>query len=131
VDFSDGTLRLLGILWSALEGTGPLLFEEPELSLHPEVVRYIPQMFARLQRRTGRQLFISTHSPELLRDEGIGLDEVLLLMPEKEGTKVHKTDEFKEIKTLLESGLSIAESVLPRTRPKSVEQLSLFGDLDR
>lgn len=131
VDFSDGTLRLLGILWSALEGAGPLLFEEPELSLHPEVVRYIPQMFARLQRRTGRQLFISTHSPELLRDEGIGLDEVLLLMPEKEGTKVHKTDEFKEIKTLLESGLSIAESVLPRTRPKSVEQLSLFGDLGR
>ncbi len=37
--FSDGTLRLMGLLWSMLEGTGPLLLEEPELSLHPEVVR--------------------------------------------------------------------------------------------
>ena len=40
--FSDGTLRLMGLLWSALDGTGPLLLEEPELSLHPEVVRFHP-----------------------------------------------------------------------------------------
>ncbi|WP_422412990.1 MULTISPECIES: AAA family ATPase [unclassified Endozoicomonas] len=32
--FSDGTLRLLGILWSLMEGMGVLLLEEPELSLH-------------------------------------------------------------------------------------------------
>jgi predicted ATPase len=128
VDFSDGTLRLMGILWSALEGTGPMLFEEPELSLHPEVVRYIPQMFARLQRKTGRQIFISTHSPELLRDEGVGQDEVLLLMPTKEGTEVRRASEFSEIKDLLEGGVSMADAVLPQTRPASVEQLSLFGD---
>ncbi|OGA53554.1 MAG: chromosome segregation protein SMC, partial [Betaproteobacteria bacterium RIFCSPLOWO2_12_FULL_62_58] len=33
--FSDGTLRLMGLLWVAMEGGGPLLLEEPELSLHP------------------------------------------------------------------------------------------------
>ena len=43
--FSDGTLRLMGLLWAVLDGSGPLLLEEPELSLHPEVVRFIPQMF--------------------------------------------------------------------------------------
>jgi predicted ATPase len=48
--FSDGTLRLIGLLWATLDGTGPLLLEEPELSLHPEVVRYLPAMFARIQR---------------------------------------------------------------------------------
>ena len=74
--FSDGTLRLMGLLWVALEGGGPLLLEEPELSLHPEIVRFLPQMFARMQRRTGRQIILSTHSPDLLRDDGIGLDEV-------------------------------------------------------
>lgn len=37
--FSDGTLRLLGLLWAILDGTGPLLLEEPELSLHPAVIR--------------------------------------------------------------------------------------------
>jgi predicted ATPase len=86
--FSDGTLRLMGLLWVAMEGGGPLLLEEPELSLHPEIVRYLPQMFARVQRRTGRQIILSTHSPDLLRDEGIGLDEVLLLRPRAEGTDV-------------------------------------------
>ena len=70
--FSDGTLRLMVLLWSMLDGVGPLLLEEPELSLHPEVVRHIPQMIARIQRGSGRQIFISTHSSDLLRDEGIG-----------------------------------------------------------
>ncbi|OGG44853.1 MAG: chromosome segregation protein SMC, partial [Candidatus Handelsmanbacteria bacterium RIFCSPLOWO2_12_FULL_64_10] len=73
--FSDGTLRLMGLLWAALDGTGPLLLEEPELSLHPDVVRFIPQMFQRIQRHTGRQILVSTHSTDLLRDDGIGLDE--------------------------------------------------------
>lgn len=40
--FSDGTLRLMGLLWATLESLGPLLLEEPELSLHPDVVRHIP-----------------------------------------------------------------------------------------
>lgn len=125
--FSDGTLRLLGLLWAALDGTGPLLLEEPELSLHPEVIRFIPQMFARIQQRTGRQVLISTHSSDLLRDEGIGLDEALLLQPGPEGTSVDATASFREIKTLLEGGLSLADAILPKTRPRHAEQLTLFG----
>src|SRR5581483_6955639 len=99
---SPGTLRLMGILWAVLDGRGPLLLEEPELSLHPEVVRFIPQMFARIQRRTGRQIMLSTHSADLLRDEGIGLDEVFLLSPGREGTEVSPASEFAEVKELLE-----------------------------
>ena len=126
--FSDGTLRLMGLLWTAMDGTGPLLIEEPELSMHPEIVRYLPQMFARLARRTGRQIFVSTHSPELLRDEGIGLDEVLLLSPGREGTRVQPASAHKEIRALLGSGLSMSEAVMPKTRPEHAEQLLLFGD---
>jgi predicted ATPase len=126
--FSDGTLRLLGLLWATLDGTGPLLLEEPELSLHPDVVRFIPQMFARLQRRFGRQVLVSTHSTDLLRDEGIGLDEVLLLQPGTEGTFVRLASEFAEIEALLEGGVSLAEAVIPHTRPEEVQQLALFGD---
>jgi predicted ATPase len=126
--FSDGTLRLMGLLWAALDGSGPLLLEEPELSLHPEVVRYIPQMFARLQQRNGRQILVSTHSTDLLRDEGIGLDETLLLQPGTEGTRVHAASDFAEIPTLLEGGLNLAEAVMPRVRPERVQQLTMFGD---
>lgn len=127
--FSDGTLRLMGLLWAVMEGGGPLLLEEPELSLHPEVVRYLPQMFARIIRRAGRQIILSTHSPELLRDEAIGLDEVLLLRPGSEGTKVMLAGDIEEIPRLLEGGVTLAEAVIPKTRPQKAEQLAFFGDL--
>lgn len=126
--FSDGTLRLLGLLWAIVESGGPLLLEEPELSLHPDVVRFLPQMFARMQRRSGRQMITSTHSTDLLRDEGIGLDEVLLLTPGPEGTTVRPADSFPEIKSLLDGGSTLSEAVMPLTRPKDASQLALFGD---
>lgn len=126
-DFSDGTLRLLGLLWAMLDGSGPLLLEEPELSLHSEVIRYVPQMFAHMQRRSGRQVVVSTHSTDLLRDEGIGLDEVLLLLPEAEGTVVRPASHFREIRELLSGGSSLADAVIPWTRPARAQQLSLFG----
>jgi predicted ATPase len=127
--FSDGTLRLMGLLWAALDGSGPLLLEEPELSLHAEFVRFIPQVFARIQRRVGRQVLLSTHSTDLLRDEGIGQDEVLLLLPSQEGTEVKPASGLREIRSLLESGSSMADAVIPWTRPKNLSQLLLaFGD---
>jgi predicted ATPase len=127
--FSDGTLRLIGLLWATLDGEGPLLLEEPELSLHPEVIRYLPAMFARIQRQSGRQFILSTHSPELLQDKGIGLDEVLLLIPEGEGTEVKPASAFSEVRLLLEGGLSMADVVLPLTKPARADQLALFGEV--
>jgi hypothetical protein len=44
---------------------------------------------------------ISTHSIELLADEGIGLDEVLLLDPQPEGTVIKVAAEFEEIGALV------------------------------
>ena len=88
---------------------------------------YLPQMFARMQSRTGRQAIMSTHSPSMLQDEGIALDEVLLLSPEEEGTAVVVGKAKKQIRALLEGGLSVAEAVLPYTRPTSAGQLSLFA----
>ncbi|HPW69572.1 MAG TPA: ATP-binding protein [Deltaproteobacteria bacterium] len=125
---SDGTLRLMGLLWAVMEGSGPLLLEEPELSLHPEIIRLLPQIFARIQRRTARQILISTHSPDLLRDDGIGLDEVLLFIPEKEGTVVSTAAAHQDIPSLLQGGLSLADVVIPKTRPEKSQQLALFGN---
>ncbi|MGH7324985.1 MAG: AAA family ATPase [Candidatus Rokuibacteriota bacterium] len=126
--FSDGTLRLLGLLWVFLDGTAPLLLEEPELSLHPAVVRHIPRMIARLGRRSGRQALLSTHSPDLLSDEGIAPEEVLLLEPSKEDTAVTVAWDDDQVRRLLEGGATLAETVLPRTAPAQAAQLSFFGD---
>jgi predicted ATPase len=129
-DFSDGTLRLMGLLWALLDGNGPLILEEPELSLHAEVASHIPQMMASIQksqRKQARQIFVSTHSSDLLRDPGIAADEVLILRPTSEGTKIEVSIDNAEIKLLLESGLPVSEAVLPQTRPPRAEQLSHFG----
>lgn len=125
---SDGTLRLFGLLWAFLDGQGPLLLEEPELSLHPEVVRFLPSIMARIERSRSRQILVSTHSSDLLRDEGIGLDEVLLLTPGKEGTDVSIAAEIAQVVTLLQGGETVAEAVLPRAKPRRADQLALFGD---
>jgi len=125
--FSDGTLRLLGLLWAVMDGSGPLLLEEPELSLHPEVIRYIPQMLARVQRRSKRQVLISTHSRELLSDPGIGLDEVLLLQPSHEGTTIVPAGYLQDIRLLLDGDVPLDEIVTPRTAPASASQVALLG----
>ena len=124
--FSDGTLRLMGLLWAIMERGGPLLLEEPELSLHPEIVRALPQMLARVQQKSNRQIFLSTHSPDLLRDEGIGLDETLLISPGREGASIEPASEISEARHLLQGGLPLSDIVIPRTRPARVEQLALF-----
>lgn len=126
VEFSDGTLRLIGLLWVFLDGTAPLLLEEPELSLHSAVVRQIPRMMSKLGRKTGRQILVSTHSAELLSDPGISPEEVLILEASTTDTKVRRAADLKEIKALVEGGLSIGEAVIPRTAPKDVQQLTLW-----
>ncbi len=127
--FSDGTLRLMALLWSVMEGSGPLMIEEPELNLHPAVIKFIPQMLHQATRRSKRQVIVSTHSPDFLVDEGIASDETLLLRPDSNGTRVEVAAADPEIRLLLEAGVSMGEAVLPRTAPKGEEQLALmFGD---
>lgn len=126
--FSDGTLRLLGLLWAFLEGSAPLLLEEPELSLHTAVVQYIPAMMVRAARKTQRQIIISTHSVELLTDESISPEEVNMLQPSPDGTRVVPASSLSEIRTLLEHGTPIGEIVMTHTAPKQAEQLALFEE---
>lgn len=124
--FSDGTIRLIGLLWSILESKPLLLLEEPELSLHPGIVRRLPNMLYKLIKssRKNTQILISTHSPDLLSDGSIGADELILLKPQKEGTSVKVATEIQEIKTLMESGFHADEAVLPYSSPEKIEKLS-------
>ncbi|MGQ0742864.1 MAG: AAA family ATPase [Acidimicrobiales bacterium] len=128
-DLSDGTLRLIGLLWSLLESgkaAGPLLLEEPELSLHSSVVRQLPGVLARVQRRRGPQVFLSTHAPEVLADEGLGLDEVLLLFPGPEGTTATLAADIPDVRNLVDVGLNLGEILQASTEPEGVGQLSLL-----
>lgn len=124
--FSDGTLRLIGLLWSLQEGDSLLLLEEPELSLNSAITSKIPALIYKLQKPKKRQVLITTHSMDLLSDRGISLDEILLLSPSVEGTVVNAASSVPEIKAMLEGGMTPASAVLPRTKPKDINQLTLF-----
>lgn len=124
--FSDGTLRLIGLLWTLQDGDGLLLLEEPELSLNGAIVTKIPSMIYRLQRSKKRQVLITSHSIDLLNDKGISLDEILLLEPTAEGTIIKPAASIPEIKLMLDGGISPGQAILPRTKPKNLNQLSFF-----
>ncbi len=128
--FSDGALRLIGLFWALLEGDSLLLLEEPELSLNSGIVSELPALMHRLQQqktpRQRRQVILSTHSADLLSDKGIGGEEVLLLSPSAEGTDVRVASSIREIRDLLEGGLSVADAVLSRTVPRDARQMVLF-----
>lgn len=124
--FSDGTLRLIGLLWSLLDSDSLLLLEEPELSLHAGITAKLPALIHRLQRHKRRQIIISTHSSELLSDQGIGGEEVLIMTPTEEGTLVEIASSKEDIRRLLDAGLSIADTVLPYTQPTQLDLLDLL-----
>ena len=123
--FSDGTLRLIGLLWSLLEGDSLLLLEEPELSLNQAIIEQIPVILKNLlsDRRRKRQVIISTHSEALLSNPGIDARGVLLLESGHEGTEVRTVSKSEE--EAIKSGLTVAEVLLPKTRPEKAEQLGL------
>jgi predicted ATPase len=125
--FSDGTIRLIGLLWALLDGDALLLLEEPELQLHSKIVETLPALIWRMQRPKRRQVIVSSHSAELFSDKGIRPSEVALLRPRgKEGTLVELASEKNDIRDLLAGGMSMAEAVLPLTAPDRIQQLSLF-----
>ncbi len=123
--FSDGTLRLVALLWAAMDGRGPLLLEEPELNLHTAIVRLLPPLVHKATSETRRQIFMATHSPDLLSDEGVGGGETLLLQPGENGTQVSRAADDATIRALLAAGLPVGDAAVPATRPARPEQMLL------
>jgi predicted ATPase len=123
--FSDGTLRLLGLLWSLLDGSSLLLMEEPELSLNSSIVAEIPAMMYKIQRQSKRrrQIIVSSHSDALLSNPGIDAAGVLLVEPSENGSTIRGINSTETAAIM--DGFSVAEVVLPAARPSSAKQLSL------
>ena len=126
MQFSDGTLRLIGFLFALIDSNGVLLLEEPEINLHPRIVAQFPEFIAKIQRvkKGGRQVFITTHSYDILSNEGIAPEEVLLLTNSPEGTEVEVLSNVEKAKNILAAGFSMADVVMPLTKPWSIESMS-------
>jgi predicted ATPase len=129
-DFSDGTLRLIGLLWtlvSAPANGGVLLLEEPELSLNSAIVRTLPTVLATAQRDRGLQVILSTHAPEILDDEGVRADEVLVLRVTKDGTVAEMLSTIGEVAGELEAELPTSDVVDGLIAPHDLSGLIAVG----
>lgn len=122
--FSDGTLRLIGFLFAMLDGNGIILLEEPEINLNSGIVEQMPEFISRVQRGKKRQVFVTTHSYEMLSHNGIRMSEVLVLETSNEGTSVKTASRIESIKNMVEAGLSIGDAVIPYVKPSTASQMS-------
>ena len=123
-DFSDGTLRLIGLLWALQEKKGPVLLEDPELSLNTEVVRWIPPLVYFAQKESKSQVILTTHSPEMLEQEGIDPREVVLLQPGPDGTIATTADFNDRVNKLVDMGLPIRDAVIPLSKPENPHRVA-------
>lgn len=122
--FSDGTLRLIGLLWSLLDGESLLLLEEPELSLNEEIVKRLPEVIRSVQaagKGGRRQVLMTTHSEAFLSDESLGAESVIRLRSGKDGTELDSPSPEESV--MLRSGFPVGRVLLPSTSPKESEQM--------
>ncbi|MBI2272038.1 MAG: ATP-binding protein [Bacteroidetes bacterium] len=127
--FSDGTLRFIGLFWALQDGTKPILLEEPELSLHSAIIQRLADVIYKLQKKKSgmRQVIVTTHSHEILNNNGISAEEVLLITTDgEEGSKIISSASLPEVKAYLQSGNTIGDFVISRTAPKNIHQLTIF-----
>lgn len=119
--FSDGTLRLVGMLWqlaAAAESAHLLLLEEPEISLQPAVVRQLPGLLAGALGESDGQVIMSTHSPQILDDETVGADQVLVLDASTGSSRGLLLSDISAVTPEIEAGLPLSDAVESLSRPR-------------
>ena len=122
---SDGFLQLLLLLTALFsEGERPsvVLFDEPEVSLHPWALAVFAKAVKAAAERWNKQIFLATHSPVLISQ--FGLEDVLVARIEDGRARFDRLDEIDEIRDLLEDyaagSLYMGEAVAPQGPGASV-----------
>ena len=114
--FSEGTLRLLGMLFDLVTlpgATSIVLIEEPETFLQASVVRSLPSLLAEVAMNRDVQMVISTHSPELIDSELVLPSQVLVLRSEDGETTGQLLSESNDprIKAVVSAGLPKSQGI--------------------
>jgi predicted ATPase len=100
---SDGTIKMFAYL-VLLQDPKPhplLCVEEPENQLYPRLLPELAEEFRDYAQR-GKQVFISTHSPDFLN--AAKLDEVFWLAKENGYTSIKRASADAQIKAYMQDG---------------------------
>ena len=100
---SDGHLQML-LLLTALFSEGDrdavVLFDEPEISLHPWALAVLARAVKVAAQSWRKQVFIATHSPVLISQ--FEPEDILVAEIEKGCTRLRRLSQIEEVKDLLE-----------------------------
>jgi predicted ATPase len=98
---SDGTLRWLSLLTILLHPDPPpvVCIEEPELGLHPDVIRSLAKLLLGASERM--QLIVTTHSDALV-DELSGTADSVIVCEKHDGSSVLRRLDARELSEWLE-----------------------------
>ncbi len=126
---SEGHLQML-ILLTALFSEGKkqhsmMLFDEPEISLHPHALAVFAEAVELAVKEWDKQIFIATHSPVLISQ----FDPANILAFERDETRqtvVKRVSEIENIQDLLEQyatgSLYMAELIAAQSKPAWKEE---------
>ena len=94
-NMSDGTMRALGVLVALFQSNGSqarhlIGIEEPELALHPAAAGILTDALREASQRV--QVLVTSHSPELLDNEGIPDEAILAVVSEEGETRIGPLD---------------------------------------
>ena len=101
---SDGQIEMLlvltGLFADAPHRDSVVLFDEPDLSLHPWALAVLAKAIQHAVDQWKRQVVIATHSPVLLSQ--FEVDQILAAEVKQGRTQIKRLSEMDEIKDLLE-----------------------------
>jgi predicted ATPase len=96
-NMSDGTLRALGVLVALFQSSNghlrpvPLVaIEEPEAALHPAAAGVLLDALSEASRST--QVLVTSHSPDLLENDGIPAESILAVTLDEGETRIGPLD---------------------------------------
>ena len=97
-NMSDGTLRALGVLVALFQGVGTdgasrrlVGIEEPEIALHPAAAGVLVDGLRDASQHA--QILVTSHSPDLLDDDGISADSIIAVVVEHGESRIGPVDE--------------------------------------
>ena len=104
---SDGTICVLAMVAALFFEKGELaIFEDPERSMHPQLIGRLVQMMKEASEK--KQIILTTHNPEMLRHSG--LEDILLVQRDDDGNStITRPADSETLKIFLENELGIED----------------------
>lgn len=129
---SDGTLAAFAILWCFMEDGPVLVLEKPESFLNPGTIhRLCMILYLKSVLGKEKQLIISTHSPEFLKEDitPISAEEIILMVESdyRKGTQAFLDSSFPSIVRDMKRGMTADEAVPHYAGP--LDLMDMLSDL--